>query len=125
MISEVYFSYINYIRFMKDGIFIDIYYTNGRIKAIVTENTYVDSKDGIRKDLSRKFETNYKNFIYNLAKVGNSNLSKKDVDNIYKDLEENKYGSKLLSNDRTIDGVRFNYYNQQNFFHTEIEFDFN
>lgn len=125
MISEVYWSYTDYIKFLKDGIIIDVYYNNGKIKVVVDENTYIDTQDGIRKDLVKWKATNYKEFIYNLAKVGNKNLSKEAVDNIYKDLEDKKYGSKILSNNIEIDGITFNYYNQIDFFHTEIEFDFN
>jgi len=124
MISEVYWSYSDYIRYLKDGIFVNVYYKDGKIKVEVTENTYVDTKDGVRKDLTKRSATNYKDFIYNLAKVGNENLSKEKVDQIYEDLENGKYGSQSLSNTIEFDDVKFTYWNQLTYFSTTIELDY-
>ncbi len=124
MISQIYWEYGTYIKFMKDGIFIDVYYDNDRIKAVVTENTYFDKDDETRKDLSKRIATKYNDVIYYLAKVGNEDIARKSINKIYSDLEEGKYGSSLINNIVEFDNVTISYYNQSGFFSTTIEFDY-
>ncbi len=124
MISEVYWSYASYIQYIKDGMFIKVYYDNGKIKAIVTENTTYDPKTGVRYRMGTKNPTIYKEMIYNIARMGNEDVDKKEVEKVYKDLEAGKYGASILNNVVEIDGVTFDYYNQSSYFSTSVEFDY-
>lgn len=124
MITQVYWNYTDYIKFYRDGLFVDVYFENDRIKAVITENTYFDREDETLKDASKKIPTHFGDVMYNMARVGNEDISKKKVEQVFNDLKEKKYGSALMSNVVEIDGVTFTYYNQADFFSATIEMDF-
>ena len=124
MISELVWGYKDYISYRKDGYIINIYYSNGKIKAEVNANTYVDSQDKTRKIQSSSNKVAYNDFLYRIAKVGNPEISKEKINEVYSDLEQGKYGHKSLSNVKEIDNVTFNYYNYGQYFSTSVEFDF-